>query len=251
MYCQKNIKFTTSLNGIKMVNIRGLYNQWLTIARYRVSSKDSKYLLSSLLKERPQAFYSIHTQYGWFIIPKEYYAYRWTAQNIQQSIENRYPDIVEKPRSHEALQEVVDQWGRETDLTQKPAVRKTTKADIEKHHLEALYRSQLREESREDTSSKKSTRERTVVRKRNPGTITFTHAWNYFFSVSNPKYKHLGRKEARKEVAQEWNNMTTDEKEEYRGAYAELLAEGKDVYRGNIVPKEEKLKKQKKTTDVN
>lgn len=233
-----------------MVNIRGLYSQWYTVAKYRVASKDTKYLPSSLLKKRPQAFYGIHTQYGWFLIPKEYYAYRWTAQNIHKSIESRYPDIAKKPQSHEALQRIVDQWGAETDLTQKPAVRKLTRADIEKQQREALYRSQLREEPKDSSTNKNQSRERSIVRKRNPGTITFTHAWNYFFSVTNPKYKHLGRKEARKEVAQEWNAMTTDEKEEYRGAYAELLAEGKDVYRGRIVPKDEKLRKQRKITEA-
>ena len=45
--------------------------------------------------------------------------------------------------------------------------------------------------------------------------------------------------------------MTTEEKDDYREAYANLLNDGKDIHKGKIVSREEKLKKQfkKKKSD--
>ncbi|CUM50932.1 uncharacterized protein AC631_01328 [Debaryomyces fabryi] len=217
----------------------------LAKAGYRTAaSKPIEFLPSRLVVEKPYNFHAIHTNYGWFIIPKPYYAYRWTTLNIHKAIEDRYPDIKEVPRSHEVLQEVVDDWGRTVDISTKPIMTKTTRADIKKQKDEALYRTQLKEDIPSLSISSKQT---AVPKKRSRlGTVTFIHAWNYYFSITHPKYSHLDKKESRREIANEWNALTTEEKDDYREAYANLLNDGKDIHKGKIVSREEKLKKQSK-----
>ena len=222
----------------------------LAKAGYRTAaSKPIEFLPSHLVVQKPYDFHAIHTNYGWFIIPKSYYAYRWTTLNIHKAIEDRFPDIKDVPQSHEMLQKVVDDWAQKADLSTKPIMTKTTRADIKKQKEDALYRTQLKEDIPSLVAPLKQT---AVPKKRSKlGTVTFIHAWNYYFSITHPKYSHLDKKESRREIANEWNAMTTEEKDDYREAYANLLNEGKDIHKGKIVSREEKLKKQPKKKKKN
>lgn len=238
---------------LRMFRISGFKNIIGSRAFYRTATpRPLEFLPSQLLVIKPSDFNAVHTNYGWFIIPKHYYAYRWTIHSINKAIENVYPDILTNLRPHELLQEVVDEWGRTVDITNKPMMSKITRADVKKQKDEALYRNQLKEES-QSTNSPTNKQSATPKKRAKLGTITFIHAWNYYFSITHPKYSHLDKKESRREIANEWNALTTDDKEEYREAYAKLLSEGKDIHRGKIVTREEKLRRQptkKKTANV-
>lgn len=218
---------------------------------YRTAAtKQVEFIPSILAVEKPSDFHAINTAYGWFIIPKAFYAYRWTTLNINKAIEEKFPDIKEVPRSYDVLQKVVDEWGQNVDLSTKPAMAKTTRADIKKQKDDALYRTQLKEDVPALAPTTTSKQVAAPKKRARLGTVTFIHAWNYYFSITHPKYSHLDKKESRREIANEWNAMTTEEKDEYREAYANLLSEGKDIHKGKIVSREEKLKKQTKKKKV-
>lgn len=208
------------------------------------------YSSSELLRVKPVDFNALHTNYGWVLIPKTHFAYRWTKQHIHKEIEEKYPDIGKNTYTNAEIQEVVDKWIKTVDIDEKPSSTKLKKADIRKQKEESMYRAQLREEFYEDEmekttgspKAKDATIKKTKKRTKNEA-ITFIHAWNYFFSVKHPNYSHLGKVNARKEISQEWNMMTVEEKEVYREEYSKLLAKGMDIYKGKIVTREEKLKK--------
>lgn len=209
----------------------------------KAATKSTKSNFSSAwVKTRPNDFYGLVTNFGWFVVPKPYYAYRWTTRLLDQEIKKAYPDIQKNPRSRDEVQSVIDKWVESVKPHDVPAVSKPTKADLERQKNEDLYRQQLKEDEVVDgpvLEKKRKVRYKRTSR----GSVTFIHAWNYFYSVTHPRYAHLGKAEARKEVTGIWNSMTTDEKETYRESYAKLLEEGKDVFRGKIVLKEEKIKR--------
>lgn len=209
----------------------------------QAATKSAKTDLSSAwVKTQPSDFYGLLTNFGWFVIPKPYYSYRWTTRLLDQEIKKAYPDIHKNPRSRDELQSVIDKWVQSVNPHDVPTVSKPTKADLERQKNEDLYRQQLKEEEVVDGSDQE-TKRKVRYKRTSRGRVTFIHAWNYFFSVTHPQYAHLGKSEARKEVTGIWNSMTTDEKEAYRESYAKLLEEGKDIFRGKIVPKEEKIKR--------
>lgn len=197
---------------------------------------------------KPQDHYAINCKYGWFFIPKTHFAPRWTVKAINQVIED---NIVEDPKMAEdleSLQKLVDVWAKTVDIKEKPNVEKKTRADVKRQKEQALYRTQLREDivKQADPSVKSKPTPRVKLLAAN--TVSFTHAWNYYFATHHKVYLHLGSKEARKAVASDWNLLSVDDKEHYRQEYAALLEQGKDVYKGEIVTKEEKLKRTGKRT---
>lgn len=209
----------------------------------QAATKSAKSNVSSAwVNTRPNDFYGLVTNFGWFVVPKPYYAYRWTTRLLDQEIKNAYPDIQKNPRSHDELQSVIDKWVQSVKPHDVPAVSKPTKADLERQKNEDLYQQQLKEDEIVD-GPVLETKRKVRYKRTSRGSVTFIHAWNYFFSVTHPQYAHLGKTEARKEVTGIWNSMTTDEKEAYRESYSRLLEEGKDIFRGKIVLKEEKIKR--------
>lgn len=212
-----------------------------TILRRNISSKSS-----SLVKVKPNNFNAIATNYGWFVVPKTHYGFRWTIPRIHSAIQEKYKDPASVPKDIATLQAVVDEWVEKVDLSQKPEALKMNRKEIRRLKDEAIYRSQLKDndvttepqDRLQDPISVKKTR-----RKSNMDRVTFIHAWNYFFSLQHNRYSHLPTKESRKEISNEWNSLSVEEKEAYRESYSDLLKEGKDVYRGKIVTREEKLKR--------
>ncbi|CCE78182.1 Piso0_000799 [Millerozyma farinosa CBS 7064] len=213
----------------------------------QAATKSAKSDLSSgWVKTRPNDFYGLVTNFGWFVVPKPYYAYRWTTRLLDQEIKKAYPDIQKNSRSRDDLQSVIDKWVQCVNQHDVPSVSKPTKADLERQKNDDLYRQQLKEVEVVDGPASE-TKRKVRYKRTSRGSVTFIHAWNYFFSVTHPRFAHLGKTEARKEVTAIWNSMTTDEKEAYRESYAKLLEEGKDVFRGKIVLKEEKIKRSPKS----
>lgn len=216
-------------------------------AGYRTAApKKVEYIPSEFVKEKPGLFLGVHTPYGWFVVPKEFWAPRWTSLQIIKALESLFPNIKTEKPSHLQMQHAIDDWGQSVDINSKPEMNKPTRAELKQQRERALYRQQLRDDldgvaETTDKPEAKSSRQGMKLEG-----VTFIHAWNYFFSLMHPKYRHLPVKESRKEISNIWNSLTGEQKEDYREEYANLLSEGKDVYRGQIVTREEKLKRSPK-----
>lgn len=197
---------------------------------------------------KPHDHYAINCKYGWFLIPKTHFAPRWTAKAINKVIEDNIVEDSKEAKDLESLQKLVDEWAETVDLKEKPKVEKKTRADVKRQKDQALYRSQIREDivKQADPSVKSKPTPRLKLLTANA--VSFTHAWNYYLATHHKLYLHLGTKEARKQVAHDWNLLSVDDKEHYRQEYAALLEQGKDIYKGEIVSKEEKLERTRKKT---
>ncbi|RLV83148.1 hypothetical protein JA9_003054 [Meyerozyma sp. JA9] len=194
----------------------------------------------------PQDNYAINSKYGWFLVPKTHYAPRWTANAINQVIEENISEDSEKAGDLESLQKLVDEWAETVNIEEKPKVEKKTRADAKRQKDQALYRSQIREDVVRQADPTVKSKPTPRVKISSAGAVSFTHAWNYYLATHHKQYMQLGTKEARKIVASNWNLLSVDDKEHYRQEYADLLKQGKDIYKGEIVSKEEKLERTRK-----
>ena len=225
---------------------------------------------SEELEKNPNQFVAIYTKYGWFAILPSVFSYKWTKEKIVEEIEARFPginesidqnipdkkhskhiegefpdpadsfpDIKSRKPSILELQKVVDEWTKSVVLKEVPKTKKTTKAELEKAKDDVLYRLQLRADTSSPRKPKGTVRKKTI----SEGGLNYTHAWNYFYSTTYPQFsKTMPWKEAVGKVKEMWQELRIEEKEEYREKYAQLLREGKDIFRGKVVTIEEKEK---------
>lgn len=208
-------------------------------ARYRaLQTAAQKSLTCGEPLLQPQNYFGLYTRYGWYTVPKTHYAPVWTEKNVTKAVESAFSDIQKNPRPILEVQKVVDQWSDSVDISQKPAVVKNTLKEKARKKEDTLYKSQLRGLNRASSKQTTSAADR----------ITFTHAWNYYLSVNMLKYEGGLRRAAKAEIASQWNVLPAEEKEECRKAYAELLEDGKDIFRGKIVTIEEKKQKTRRKT---
>lgn len=178
----------------------------------------------------PNSFTSIHTDRGWFVIPKIVYTYRWTKEEVSKVLD-QHSDL-----SQTELQKHIIEWVKQVDILQIPQIDKPTAKDKIKQEDDAIYRSQLKDDYLEvptSGGSKKTTRETPLIRR----SVNYTHAWNYFSSIF-----HRESGLDRKEILRRWKEMNMEQKEEYRLQYSELLKSGRDIHKGQIISVEEKLK---------
>lgn len=201
---------------------------------------------SATIWRKPRDNYAISSKYGWFLIPKTHFAPRWTTKAVNEAIEKKIKAGLVEEGNFEGLQDVVDAWAETTDLDNKPAVQKRTRADLQRLRDQALYRSQIKENVDKTLPIKATAKLGPRTRAPTTRAVSFIHAWNYYLALHHKEHVHLGSKEARKQVAHQWNLLSDEEKESYREAYAELLEQGKDFYKGEIVSREEKLKRSRK-----
>lgn len=194
------------------------------------------------LKLHPELYNGVFTKFGWVLVPKTHCARGWTQSQLNEALEARFGHSADsKLPSFDEIQEAVDSWGATVDLNEKPVVKKKSAAEL-KHELDLkLFLQQLKQEGRY-TGEKKRLRVSRVKRDISNGDVTFTHAWNYFMAKSYPKYKHLPESDARSRIGLEWRLMSMDEKDVYREEYSQLLQLGKDIYHGEIVDRETKMK---------
>lgn len=207
----------------------------------RLRTKNAE--LPNSLDDNPNLYVTIFTKYGWFAILPSVFSYKWTKEQIVEQLEARYPQIKEdntksKPSITE-LQLVVDEWSMTVDLKGVPKTKKATKAELEQARDDVLYRLQLRADTSRPRKPKGTVRKKTV----SDGSLNYTHAWNYFYSTTYPQFSGtMPWKEAVGKVKEMWQDLRIEEKEEYREKYAQLLREGKDIFRGKVVTIEEKEK---------
>lgn len=170
------------------------------------------------------------------MVPKTHFSPDWTEEKVTEAVESAFPNIKTSPSPLLKVQKVVDQWAATVDLSGKPIVVKNTNKEKARKKDDILYRSQLRGLTRAATKKDAQPADR----------VTFTHAWNYYLSINMLKHGEGGRRAAKAKIAEMWNVLPVEEKEECRKAYAALLEEGKDIYRGRIVTIEEKRRKSPK-----
>lgn len=218
-------------------------------------------ILANLI-DNPMAYKPIHTSYGWFIVPKQYIAINWTKPELESFFAEKFPEV--NPEEDQipipTLQKSVEEWCSKVSLKSKPKKHIISKSELENYQNEALYRQQLRDfddeandldlesetcDKIDDTGAQTKTKSKTTRKPREPRArndqLTFTHAWNYFYGTTNAKYSHLPAKERRPKVLSEWQSMSVSDKEAIRLEYQDLINSGKDIYKGKVISREEKL----------
>lgn len=187
----------------------------------------------------PENFNGVPTKFGWFLVPKTHATRTWTQLEITSAIEATKPS----DHSYQTLQSIVDKWASEVDLKNKPKWAKPTPAQVQQQEDMFLYRQQLKEEESTPSATKiRYQRQKRLTRNMNSNNISNTHAWNYFVTVKYKQSKDITWAEARKVLGEEWRLMSLEDKDNYRTEYAKLLEGGKDIYRGEIIDREKKLK---------
>ncbi|KAK6458129.1 uncharacterized protein RJT20DRAFT_29051 [Scheffersomyces xylosifermentans] len=216
--------------------------------RGRRKSIDTPHPLSKDIQESPNDFCAVHTQYGWYTLPLQYYGNEWTVSHITDLIREKFPDIDKSPKDKNEVQKAVDEWLHSVDISAIPKAHKKTKREEESIKKDELYRKQLKVEVDGRTVKAlkdKGTKDRKKKSEKDDSlahTVTYTQTWNYYFSLkyANSDEPYLI---ARKKIAQTWGALSPATKEKYRLEYAQLLSEGKDIYKGKIISIEEKQKK--------
>lgn len=199
-------------------------------SRHRVFDPEIPFPRLSL--ESPNDFRAVHTKFGWFLVPKKYTTQRWTREEVEKYIQEHAKDT---SACVAELQPLVEQWVKSADLSTKPKSKRMTADEIEQYHNDMLYRSHIRDDPKLAANEPKKR-----VKAKTNG-VTFIHAWNYYLSLTLPKYTpELGYKSARALASQQWRDMSTIEKEKHRAEYEQLLSEGKDIYHGLVVGEDEK-----------
>ncbi|CAK7902972.1 hypothetical protein CAAN1_16S01750 [[Candida] anglica] len=209
----------------------------------------------------PNDFLGIHTSYGWYFIPKEFYAFDWTIPMLEQRLKEACKDIdstklTASDRSR-LQEEVVDVWSKTADLNDKPIHTKKSKKDIEQQRKDREYRAQLKENPKsfsegimDEDGHPLTSSNSMATKEKSTNSLNFTDAWNYFYAIKSNEADDLENKKVlQKRLALEWNSKSLAEKQKYREAYASLISEGKDIHRGEIVSVNAK-KKAKRSLDL-
>lgn len=206
----------------------------------------------------PNENFGIKTDYGWYTIPKKYYAHDWTIPQIHKAIKDKY----ENPTNSQ-IQSIIDKWCKDVKLSTKPKHTKFTKADIVKLEHQQLFERQMkpllkarRKEERallkEQKKKEAEQKRRQFTRDRNHmvdyvlehgvyppdfdfSTIKLTQAWNHF-STKNYIEGPMSHKEKKLIIGNKWNELTPEEKEEVRQEHIELLKKGLCYNKGKLIP---------------
>lgn len=198
---------------------------------------------SALSTESPELFNGVPTAFGWVLVPKTHVAGGWTQPLLNETLKNSFAPG-SKPLRQE-IQQVVDQWVQDVDVSNKPVFKKRTSADLQYEDEVKLYYLQTRED---ESLSSKMPRPRAPRLPRGSssggsgGGVTFINAWNYYMAQTYKNFSHLSETEARRAVGALWRQMDVSQKDEYRAKYRELLLSGKDILHGKIVDRLVKLK---------
>lgn len=192
----------------------------------------------ALLRQRPELFNGMYTDFGWVLVPKTHVARGWTQPKINEVLHTTFPN--KDGLKFEQVQAAVDAWAQEVSLKDKPVAKKKNAAQVKEEEDLRLYFQQLREED-STKHAPLAMRALRVKRAAPTGNVTLINAWNFFMAKTYPQFKHLPPKEARRQVGMIWRTMSVDEKDVYRGEYLQLLELGKDILHGEIVDREVKI----------
>lgn len=191
---------------------------------------------------------AVPTTYGWVKVLESHVAKHWTTAEIDKAIQQELGSKADKADKYE-IQRIAEKWQNLLNKKSVPKIKPRAKAEASATRAsESLFREQLRpEEIRLCAGTLRGLyRLRPIVP--NPVilgpvlTLSVLHAWNYYVARHYKDYSHLSDREARMAVAAAWNNMSLEEKNEYKEEYRTLLNQGKDILKGKIVDRETKLK---------
>lgn len=222
-------------------------------------------------KVDPNSYYGLLTNYGWFAIPRKYYATDWTIPQIHEKLKQTFPDIDTNPRSFEEIQLVIMEWSNGPKLSPKPKPTRITKADQRKLDELLLYKQQTksleRAKAKEEKEVAKQSRKNEMKLKKEekakekaqyyqyilkfgriPETfdfnkISYTSAWNHFAAKHYNLENGDDTKQKRANLSIKWQAMTQDDKEQVRLEYIDLLKKGLSYEKGQLVPLKSKIKR--------
>lgn len=222
-------------------------------------------------KVDPNTFFGVHTDYGWFTIPRNTYATDWTIPQLHESIKEKYPDIDKKVPSHNEIQQVIDAWSQTCKPSSRPKPTKISRLDqqkldsllLYKQQTKALERSKAKKDRQKVKESKKTEKlakkEQKIKEKAEyyqyilkygkiPDTfdfskIPYTSAWNHYAAKYYNDDTGADTKEKRANVSATWQALSMEEKEVVRQEYISLLKEGQAYERGKLVPLKTKIKR--------
>ncbi|KAJ8146662.1 hypothetical protein OY671_000270 [Metschnikowia pulcherrima] len=194
----------------------------------------------------PELYNGVPTKYGWVLVRRTHVARGWTQASLNEKLDSKFGNA-QQSLDRESIQEVVDDWVESVDIFQKPKTRKRSRADVNSDNDMRLYLQQSKFEDGTGTAEKRTSETEVKSHKKiDSGAVTYTNAWNYYMTVTYPKFKHLPHKEARQTVGVQWRQLSLDEKEAYRQEYSSLLKQGKDILNGKIVDSDVKLQASQK-----
>lgn len=245
-YRTKGIPNKLTLDAHEQALVKSLLGSDIKSTTYKRVPDDEIPTLENIEKN-PNLFTTIYTSKGWIAIPESVYLYKWTQEEIKKifdsnEIINQYSQNLQdhrinihKPAQNSKipkslLQQLVAEWAAQVNLASVPKTEKLTAKDAAKYKADALYRQQLRDDGQGPSPSPTSSRKNKVKKD-----VNYTHAWNYFLLIL---YREKGAD--RKIISQRWKEMNMDQKEHYRQEYMDLLLQGKDVHKGEIILAEQK-----------
>lgn len=227
-----------------------------------ITQKTVLTFIRRLLRVDPSNTYGIHTKYGWFAIPSNYYAADWTLPQIYQELREKYPNLDETIPRLEEIQKVIDDWVTKTPSKLRPKNTKLSKKDIQIERDLQLFRFQLRDIEISSYSKKHANKDaknqvspiEAVKRKRQPtnkkqlyeyigthgkvpddfnfNTINMLNTWNHFFAktyfVDDPA-------NTKSRAGKIWESMSRKEKELVKEEYILLMKQGKCYEKGKLV----------------
>ncbi|KAL7665652.1 HMG box domain-containing protein [[Candida] zeylanoides] len=207
---------------------------------------------SAELKLKPNEFVALHTQRGWFVVPKMYYVDGWTLGEVEAEL-GRVSGT-----SYSEMQRAIDRWVARTPT---PEPLKLTKSAMRERESQTVlnYLADLKFDLQSELDagpppppppSQAAPVEAPPPTAAMPKT-TYIHAWNYFLSKNSPYVESQPGATKQQVLSAAWNKLDRNAKESYRQEYTKLLASGRDIKGGKIVPREQKkpLRRRKKATD--
>lgn len=209
---------------------------------------------SADLRLKPNEFVALHTQRGWFVVPKMYYVDGWTLGEVETELSRASGAL------YGEMQRAIDRW---VERTPAPEPLKLTKSAMRQRESQTVlnYLADLKFDLQSELDagppppppSPPPPLQAQVEAPRAAAMpkTTYIHAWNYFLLKNSPYVEPQPGATKQQVLSAAWNKLDRNAKEVYRQEYTKLLASGRDIKGGKIVPREQKkpLRRRKKAAD--